>query len=108
AGEPLPYHKHDQPSPNGGPPKGYQRHDSFPVETDGLGTVVEHSSDFGGFENRRFGVFDHGGDGGDVSVFSPGVVSIAATEDGGGGFQLFVGECEGPVGAAALMRSWII
>jgi hypothetical protein len=107
-GEPLPYHKHDQPSPNGGPPRGYQRHDSFPVETAGLGTVVEHSFDFGGFENRRFGVFDRGGDGGDVAVFSPGVVSIAATEDGGGGFQLFVGECEGPVGAAALMRSWII
>ena len=107
-GEPLPYHKHDHPSPSGGPHDGYQRHDSFPVETAGLGTVVEHSFDFGGFEGRRFGVFDRGADGGDVAVFSPGAVSFAATEDGGGGFQLFVGECQGPVAAATLLRSWIL
>ena len=105
-GERLPYHKHDH-SPPGGPAQGYQRHDSFPVETAGLGTVVEHSFDFGGFEGRRFGVFDKA-DGGDIAVLSPGAVSIAATEDGGSGFQLFVGECQGPVDAAALMRSWIV
>ena len=107
-GERLAYHKHDHPSPQEGPQEGYQRHDSFPVETAGLGTVVEHSFDFGGFEGRHFGAFDRGGDGGDIAVFSPGAVSIAATEDGGGGVQLFVGECEGAVGAGALMRSWIV
>lgn len=106
-GERLPYHKHDHPNGAGGPPQGYQRHDSFPVETAGLGTVVEHSFDFGGFEGRRFGAFDKD-DGGDIAVVSAGSVSIAATEDGGAGFQLFVGECQGPVDAAALMRSWIV
>jgi hypothetical protein len=106
-GERLPYHKHDHPNTGGGPALGYQRHDSVPVETAGLGTVVEHSFDFGGFEGRRFGVFDPA-DGGDIAVVSPGAVSIAATEDGGAGFQLFVGECQGPVTAAALLRSWMI
>ena len=109
-GERLPYHKHDHPSPGqrAGAPLGYQRHDSFPVETVGLGAVVEHSFDFGAGEGRRFGVFDRGTDGGDITVVSPGRVSIAATEDGGLGFQLFVGECEGPVTPAALTHSWIV
>jgi hypothetical protein len=106
-GERLPYHKHDHTEPGGGPAQGYQRHDSFPVETAGLGTVVEHSFDFGGFAGRRFGIFDKD-DGGDVAVFSAGAVSIAATEDGGAGFQLFVGECQGSVSPAALLRSWIV
>src|SRR5260221_9952863 len=44
-GEPLPYHKHDHPSPGAGLPNGYQRHDSFPVETVGLGHVGDHSFD---------------------------------------------------------------
>jgi hypothetical protein len=110
AGERLPYHKHDHPSPDqrAGAPAGYQRHDSFPVETAGFATAVEHSFDFGAGEGRRFGVFDTGSDGGDIAILSPGFVSIGATEDGGAGFQLFVGECRGPVEAAALTRSWIV
>ncbi len=109
-GERLPYHKDDHPSPDqrAGAPLGYQRHDSFPVETAGFGTVVEHSFDFGVGGGRRFGIFDTGSDGGDITILSPGVVSIGATEDGGAGFQLFVGECTGPVGAAALTHSWIV
>ncbi|HLY45187.1 MAG TPA: hypothetical protein VKQ73_06380 [Stellaceae bacterium] len=109
-GEALPYHKHDQPSPanRDGAPLGYQRHDSFPVETAGFGAVVEHSFDFGAGEGRHFGVFDGGSDGGDIAILSPGTVSIGATEDGGAGFQLFVGECRGPVAAAALTHSWIV
>src|SRR6266852_5637433 len=108
-GESLPYHKHDHPSSGDrAAPSGYQRHDSFPVETAGFGTVVEHSFDFGAGEGRRFGVFDTGSDGGDIAILSPGIVSIGATEDGGGGFQLFVGECAGPVDAAALTHSWIV
>jgi hypothetical protein len=109
-GERLPYHKHDHPSPDqrAGAPAGYQRHDSFPVETAGFGAAVEHSFDFGAGEGRRFGVFDTGSDGGDIAILSPGIVSFGATEDGGAGFQLFVGECQGPVEAAALTRSWII
>src|SRR5262249_64262 len=35
-------------------------------------------------------------------------VSIAATEDPHGGFGLWVGECQGPLTAAALTRSWIV
>jgi hypothetical protein len=109
-GERLPYHKHDHPSPDqrAGAPAGYQRHDSFPVETIGFGIAVEQSFDFGAGEGRRFGVFDTGSDGGDIAILTPGMVSIGATEDGGAGFQLFVGECRGPVDAAALTRSWIV
>src|SRR4051794_33128545 len=68
-GETLPYHKHDHPSPapRQTEPDGYQRHDSFPVEAQGLGTIVEHSFDFGDGE-RQFGRFDRGSDGGDVAV----------------------------------------
>src|SRR5436190_18312614 len=106
-GERLPYHKHDHPDRGDARPLGYQRHDSYPVETAGFGEVVEHSFDFGGFEERRFGVFDRS-DGGDIAVLSPGRVSFAATEDGGAGFQLFVGECSGPVTPDALTHSWIL
>jgi hypothetical protein len=107
-GEALPYHKHDHPSPQDRRtvPSGYQRHDSFPVLTEGLGTVVEQSFDFGD-GTRRFGIFDRDGDGGDAVIFSPGAVSIGATE-AGGGFNLWVGECRGSVGPGALARSWLI
>jgi hypothetical protein len=109
-GERLPYHKHDHASPDqrAAAPSGYQRHDSFPVETAGFGAVVEQSFDFGVGEGRRFGVFDAGSDGGDIAIVTPATVSIGATEDGGAGFQLFVGECRGAVDAAALARSWIV
>jgi hypothetical protein len=111
-GERLPYHKHDHPAATGerGPLRGYQRHDSFPVETAQFGVVVEHSFDFGEGGRRQFGVFDAGqGDGGDITLLTSPAVSVAATEDGGAGFQLFVGqECRDRVGAAALTASWII
>jgi len=111
-GENLPYHKHDHPAPHerAGAPRGYQRHDSFPVETASFGMVIEHSFDFGAGGGRRFGVFDaERGDGGDVTVLSANAASIAATEDGGGGFQLFVGAgCHDQVGAGGLSDSWII
>jgi len=111
-GQNLPYHKHDHPAlqEKAGAPRGYQRHDSFPVETASFGLVVEHSFDFGVGEGRRFGVFDaERGDGGDVTLLSSNAASFAATEDGGGGFQLFVGAgCHDQVGAAALADSWII
>ncbi|MGH7053301.1 MAG: hypothetical protein ACREFA_05735 [Stellaceae bacterium] len=111
-GERLPYHKDDHPATRdrAALPLGYQRHDSFPVRTADFGTVVEDSFDFGVGEGRRFGVFDTGkGDGGDIVLFAPGVVSIGATEDAGAGFQLFVGAgCHDPIGPAALARSWII
>jgi hypothetical protein len=108
-GERLPYHKHDHRSPDqrADAPRGYQRHDSFPVETLGLGTVIEQSFDFGAGEGRRFGVFDAGSDGGDIVILTPGVASIGATEDASG-FQLFVGKCRGRVDATALALSWIV
>ena len=109
-GERLPYHKHDHPASaqQAAAPLGYQRSDSFPVETALFGIVVERSFDFGVGDGRRFGIFDTGSDGGDVAILSAGIVSIGATEDGGAGFQLFVGECSGPVEPAALTNSWII
>jgi hypothetical protein len=107
-GERLPYHKDDQPSPAdaAADPLGYQRHDSFPVETAGLGTVVEDSFDFG-TGGRRFGVFDDASDGGDIVVLSPGAASFGATRDAAG-FKLWIGACRGPVAAAALLHSWLI
>jgi hypothetical protein len=110
-GEALPYHKDDHPgTADRGAPLGYQRHDSFPVRTAAYGTIVEDSYDFGTGGGRRFGVFDGGeGDGGDLVLLEPGAVSIAATEDGGAGFQLFAGpHCRGSVTPAALEDSWII
>lgn len=111
-GERLPYHKHDHPAATSehGPLRGYQRHDSFPVETAHFGVVVEHSFDFGEGNGRQFGVFDaERGDGGDITLLTSPAVSFAATEDGDAGFQLFVGrECRDRVGAAALTASWII
>ena len=108
-GERLPYHKHDHPSPDQrlAAPTGYQRHDSFPVETAGLGVVAEQSFDFGAGDGRRFGVFDDGADGGDVIVIGPDAIAIAATEDSGG-FGLWVGECRGEIDAAALAQSWLV
>jgi hypothetical protein len=108
-GERLPYHKDDQPAPadRTAAPLGYQRHDSFPVATSGLRTVVENSFDFGTGDDRRFGVFDADSDGGDIAVLSPGAASIGATRDAGG-FKLWVGACDGPVTPAALRRSWLI
>jgi hypothetical protein len=110
--ENLPYHKHDHPATAGraAAPRGYQRHDSIPVDTAQFGMMVEHSFDFGFAEGRQFGVFDAGrGDGGDITFLSPQTVSFAATEDGGAGFQLFVGpDCRDRIGAAALAGSWII
>jgi hypothetical protein len=111
AGEKLPYHKHDHPgTTDKAAPRGYQRHDSFPVETAQFGLVIEHSFDFGFGGGRQFGAFDAGrGDGGDVTLLSPEAASFAATEDGGAGFQLFVGsDCRDRVGTGALNRSWII
>ncbi len=111
-GEKLPYHKHDHPSPGdrAGLARGYQRRNSFPVETGPFGRVVEHSFDFGAGAGRRFGVFDAGkGDGGDLTVTSATAASFAATEDGGGGFQLFVGpDCRERVSPAGLFDSWLI
>jgi hypothetical protein len=114
-GEPLPYHKHDHPSPGDGADasSGYQRHDSFPVDTAGLGVVIEHSFDFGFGEGRRFGNFDSPSDGGDIALLSPpsvtpGTVSFGATEDGGSGFLFWVGECSGTLTGPALAHSWLI
>jgi hypothetical protein len=110
--ERLPYHKHDHPpaKARAAAPHGFQRHDSFPVATARFGTVIEHSFDFGVGEGREFGVFDaNSGDGGDITLLSPQAVSFAATEDGAGGFQLFVGpDCRDRLDAAALAGSWII
>src|SRR5204862_7259746 len=53
-GEKLPYHKHDHPSPGqrAAAARGYQRSDSFPVETGPFSRVVEHSFDFGAGAGR--------------------------------------------------------
>ena len=109
-GEKLPYHKHDQAgaADRNLAPNGYQRHDSVPVETAGFGMVVEHSFDFGVGEGRRFGVFDRPTDGGDITVFAPGRVSIGATEDASSRFLMWIGECSGPLPADALTHSWLV
>jgi len=54
-GEKLRYHKHDHPSPGdrAAVPHGYQRHDSYPVETS---FVRQGSRALGRFRRRRGGV----------------------------------------------------
>jgi hypothetical protein len=112
-GERLPYHKHDHRTQAdaraGGAASGYQRHDGFPVETATFGDVIVQSFDFGGGD-RRFGRFDDGkGDGGDIVVLSPYSAAIGATDDGGAGFQLFVGAgCRDRVTPGAIADSWIV
>ena len=111
-GERLPYHKHDHPSPaeRQDAPSGYQRHDLFPVETQGLGTVVEHSFDFGD-GGRRFGVFDRGSDGGDVAMHAR---PISPARSRSPRPKTAAGSSCGSANAAAtsppdaLARSWLI
>jgi len=108
-GERLPYHKHDHAPPDDrNAPYGYQRHDSFPVDTIAFGPVVEHTFDFGVGEGRRFGVFDAATEGGDLAILSPGIVSLGATMDTGRGLHLWVGECNGRLAPEALRHSWIV
>lgn len=79
-GEPLPYHRHDQPGP--GAPRGYQRKDSFPRAE---GRAV-HSFDF-----APFGEFNPDRDGYDVSESDGDFVSIIGTRDPTGLAQTFYG-----------------
>lgn len=107
-GERLPYHKHDH-GPRFRPTAGYQRSDSYPAWSASLGPVVVQSFDFGTAQ-RRFGRFDERyGDGGQLVAFSERGASIAATEDGAGGLQFFVGAgCRGRPAPPALRNAWII
>lgn len=81
-GDPLPYHRQDQPSP--GFPAGAQRHDSFPRP--GVGARVVHTFDF-----APFGQFDAGGDGYDVVEADGAMASIIGTRDPSGLAQTFFG-----------------
>lgn len=97
-GEPLPYHKRDWPdaADRDRKPGGYQQSDSVPVQTT-LGPAALQTFDFGdnGDGPRRFNAFDPG-DGGQLVVLTPATASVAVTQDGGAGLQLFLGPACAP------------
>ncbi len=110
-GENLPYHKHDWANLPVRPrlPAGYQRSDSFPIETRLLGTAVVQTFDFGD-DGRTFGQFDEGnGDGGQVVVFSARSAAFGLTEDAGAGLQFFYGpQCDAVQPGRRIFDSWIV
>ena len=100
-GEALPYHKQDWAGTGdrAALPDGYQRSDSFPVQTT-MGLAVVQTYDFGDGD-RAFGRFD-ASDGGQVAFFTPDSVAFGITEDGGAGLQFFIGpECKP-------LDSWVV
>lgn len=94
-GEPLPYHRHDQPGP--GAPQGYQRHDSFPRPGAGTGTRYVHPFDF-----APFGEYNPDHDGYDVVEADGSHASIIGTRDPVGLAQTFFGP------GCALDDSWLL
>lgn len=83
-GEPLPYHKHDQPGPDY--PDGYQQHDSYPARDLGGDVLIVNPFDYEPFD--RFKSWE---DGYDIYRLKDGWVSGGETEDGGGFSTTFFG-----------------
>lgn len=83
-GEPLPYHKHDQPGPNH--PDGYQQHDSYPVRDLGGSLLIVNPFDYEPFDR-----FKSWRDGYDIYLVKDGWVSAGETKDGGGFSTTFFG-----------------
>ena len=104
----LTYHKHDWPNSSDiKSTQGYQISDSYPVTTNTLGPLIIQTFDFGSAE-QQFGQFDTS-DGGQIIAFSNFSAAIIATEDGGGGMQLFASEdCKEHVKPQSLLNSWVI
>ena len=96
-GEPLPYHRHDQPGP--GAPLGYQRHDSFPRPGIPGGTGPRYVSPF---DFAPFGELNPAHDGYDVIEADGAFASIVGTRDPVGLAQTFFGP------GCALDDSWLL
>lgn len=94
-GDPLPYHRHDQPGP--GAPLGYQRHDSFPRPLGPTGRRFVHTFDF-----APFGEYNPDHDGYDVVEADGAMASIVGTRDPVGLAQTFFGP------GCALDDSWLL
>jgi hypothetical protein len=92
-GEPLPYHRHDQPDVNN--PLGFQRHDSFPRPGEGSLRHV-HPFDF-----PPFGEYN-AADGYDVAEADGAWAAIVGTRDPTGLAQTFFGP------GCALADGWIL
>lgn len=95
-GEPLPYHRHDQPGP--GAPQGYQRHDAFPRPSPS-GTGRRYVSPF---DFAPFGEYNPDRDGYDVVEADGAFASIVGTRDPVGLAQTFFGP------GCALDDSWLL
>jgi hypothetical protein len=85
AGEPLPYHKHDQ--PDASHPEGLQRHDSYPLRDIEGHEVVANPFDYG----PSFDHYKPWGDGYDIYLVRDGWASASKTQDGGGFSTTFYG-----------------
>lgn len=92
-GEPLPYHRHDQPGP--GAPLGYQRHDAFPRPGTGRRYVSP-------FDFAPFGEYNPDRDGYDVVEADGSFASIVGTRDPVGLSQTFFGP------GCGLDDSWLL
>lgn len=92
--EPLPYFRHDQPDQNN--PFGFQRHDSYPLRSDGVTRYV-HTFDFAPFNE-----FNPARDGYDVVEADGQWAAIVGTRDPSGLAQTFFGS------GCALSDSWLL
>jgi hypothetical protein len=97
-GEKLPYINHDQ--PDASHPKGYQRHDAYPVSDLSGNPLVVNELDFD--YDQPYGTFRAGdGDGYDLYRVRNGWVSAAQTRDGAGYSQVFYGS------GCTLYNGWV-
>lgn len=94
-GDPLPYHRHDQ--PDGNNPLGFQRHDSFPRPGPGGTIRYVHPFDF-----APFGEYNPASDGYDVSEADGDWAAIVGTRDPGGLAQTFYAP------GCAMTDSWLL
>ncbi|WP_133866851.1 hypothetical protein [Azorhizobium sp. AG788] len=109
ADEPMVWRKFDWPA-QGDPlafPTGYLANDAV-VLSSGPAPLIAHIADFGDTE-RQFRRFDAGkGDGGQVVQIIDGAAYAIMTEDGGAGYQWFVGPgCRGAAGGLERFKSWL-
>ncbi len=109
ADDPMAWRKFDWPG-QGDPrafPIGYLANDAVVLSL-GPNPLIAHIADFGDTE-RQFRRFDAGkGDGGQVVQIIDDAAYGIMTEDGGAGYQWFVGPgCRGPAGGLERFKSWL-
>lgn len=109
ATEPMSWRKFDWPGQDDPRsfPIGYLANDAV-VLSSGPAPLIAHIADFGDTA-RQFRRFDAGkGDGGQVVQIIDAAAYGIMTEDGGAGYQWFIGPaCRGPAGGLERFKSWL-